>query len=343
MLWKLKAYYYGKKDGKIGLPQKDDPEPAIFEKRVCAAADNSIEKIHRNWGSKDSLLSAKYNMLKESLKRAYEDYNRTKTKLGRDTTINSMTFYRIEQYVIGLAEAAATYLVFRIFGENLLMTMFMTISIMIGLPLAGHFCGKFLKQGIKNVRENFLFSFSILIVVSFLAVVAILRSRYVDAINNQDHIISHNTMTIAFIALNLVLFIVSIVASYFVHDTDPDIYKFKRRYEKTQKRFQKTRAKRDSWKCNKEGEAKAVAEAAKSIIMLYRDHNLRKRMKLGNKEKPISFNNNPIIDTPSFEFEKESYDHLDLGSEPKIYKISEQTKGIINEPNRSSKKEVIPF
>ncbi|NWG32586.1 MAG: hypothetical protein HXY29_13995 [Rhodocyclaceae bacterium] len=345
MFWRLKAWYYGKKDGKIGLPQRDDPKQAPFEQRVHAAADNTIKKIHGKWESADSLMSARYQITKDTLRRAWDNYDKAINRLGRDTTVNSMAHYYIVLSIIGLAEAATTYVIFGLFGESSIITIIMTISIMIGLPLAGHFCGRFIKHGLKDKKEKILFFIVMCIAVSFLVAVAIIRNIYmtIAAQNGQERMISSTTATFTFITLNLTLFIASIIASYFAHDSDPHIYGLKRRYEKNHRRFQKIRANRESLRDKKKGESEAVVEAAKEIIAAYRDHNLRKRMKLGNMERPISFNNNPVIDIPSFEFETESNDHQNVRSEhKKIYKISD----IVGEATKrdiSNEKDALPF
>jgi hypothetical protein len=53
------------------------------------------------------------------------------------------------------------------------------------------------------------------------------------------------------------------------------------------------------------GHTEEVKNSARTIIMLYRDHNMRRRVKAGDKEVPISFKREPIINMPSFEFEEE--------------------------------------
>jgi len=303
MFWKLKAWYYGKKDGKLGIPLKDEETPAHFEQRVCAAAERSISAIHRKWKTMDAILKGKYRTREDYFERASHNYETRIAELGRDTTVGSLLPYHFILGLIGICESAVNIVVFRILGENTLFTGLMAIVVLIGLPLVGHHVGKSLKHGWQSLTEWMLYPVEIFIAVGGLIAFSIVRKEYIA--NTGQNFLSENIAVWTFIALNLLLFVGAVVASYTAHDKDPDIYRFKKKYNLTQKHYHNIDSKRLAWRDDHKGLAEEVKNSARTIIMLYRDHNMRRRMKSGLKEMPISFKREPVINIPSFELDEE--------------------------------------
>jgi len=302
VFWKLKAWYYGRRDGILGMPPRDEETPAPFEQRVCAAAERTVSAIHRKWKAKDARLSGENRDREDVFKRAFKNYETKRSELGRDTTVGTMLPYYFILLLIGICEFAVNIVVFRILGENTVFTGLMAIVIFIGLPLVGHHVGKSLKHGWQSLTDWILYPVEIIITAGGLIAFAVVRRDYIA--NTGQNFLSINVAVWTFIALNLLLFVGAVVASYMAHDKDPDIYRFKKRYEQTQKPYHDIGARRLAWRDKMKGHAEEIKNSARTIIMLYRDHNMRRRMKASLKEMPISFKREPIINIPSFEFEE---------------------------------------
>ncbi|MBI1926993.1 hypothetical protein HYR99_22465 [Candidatus Poribacteria bacterium] len=301
MFWTWKAKWYGKKDGKLGIPPVEQETPAPFERRVCTAAERTISRIKRKWETIDATMGGKLRTCLEAFQRAKENYDAKKDELKRSTTVRTLIPYYLTQSLIGTSEFAVNLVVFRILGENTLFTGLMAIVILISLPLAGHHIGKSLKTGWKSLTDKVLYPCEIAIVLGCLIAFAILRKDYLSAAG--QNFLPPNTAVCTFIALNLLLFIASTISSYVAHDKDPEIYSFTKRYERAQARYNDINAQRQAWRAKQEGHANEIKQVGRAIITIYRDHNMRQRKKASETEMPVSFKQEPTIFVPPFEWD----------------------------------------
>jgi hypothetical protein len=299
---RITAWFNGRRDGKISFPLADDPTPAPFEQRVCAIANTIINKIHGIWAARDARMSGNHRTFEDWFQRTNSDYESKRQELGRDTVVEKLWHYYIILALIGLCEMAANIVAFRILGENNLFTYIMALAILFGIPMAGHFLGKSLKQGWQSTRGKILVSAAILVVIGCLIGFAFIRKDYISA--NGLNILSSRIAIFSFISLNLMLFFVCSLAAYMAYDSDPLIYDYKKKYSQFQRAFNNIDAARNAWSKGQEGKAKEVRESAITIIQIYRASNIRKRFKSGDGKIPESFKCPPDIPIPDFDWKK---------------------------------------
>ncbi len=144
-----------------------------------------------------------------------EDVQERTGRMAPIIHFKSMFLYVLLLIGIGLCEVPLNMQIFQKFGEAFFITVIMASSLAISIPVLAHFSGVFIKQ--RKEKKEFLY-FGILCVLLFLVFnfgVSIFRA-YVLAENIGEE--SSYLNIVIFTCLNLILFVIGVLAAYFSHD-----------------------------------------------------------------------------------------------------------------------------
>lgn len=117
---------------------------------------------------------------------------------------------------IGLSEVAINYQVFKQFGENLIFTAIMALSLCLVVPLLAHKTGKMLKQWSDNKIGYSIMSFG------FTAIIAGIFYK-VASLRLKDPKVDIDSFYI-FFGLALSLYLAGLIVSYFHFDSSEEFY-----------------------------------------------------------------------------------------------------------------------
>ena len=212
----------------------------------------------------DKVVQRDYLVAKEELEMVQE-------RTGRKTPIihfKSAILYVLLLLGIGICEVPLNMQIFQKFGEAFFITIIMSASLAIAIPVLAHFAGVFIKQR-KEKREFLWFSvLSILLFVIFNFGVSIFRA-YVLADNIGEE--SSYLNIVIFTTLNLILFFIGVLASYFRHD---ESYELEHAHEK----FLIEKKKYDKEKFGIQDKIKGLAEAQNTQLKARNEqHNIDRK------------------------------------------------------------------
>lgn len=154
--------------------------------------------------------------------------------------------------LIGIGEVPLNAMVFRIFGDNELMTWVMSLIIGLILPFAAHFVGQKVRQhgegfSLANALKACFFS---AIIIGALYSITLMRQEYLHnesaSIGLAPEVVSASFL---FFWVNLAIFATAIVVAYMAHDPIPGYQQQERDLRKAEKAL--TRA-GEAW--DREGE-----------------------------------------------------------------------------------------
>lgn len=325
VLLSLQARHTGRLDGQRGRPSEDSESitynvvkrravgehgsPVLhevdcatyYEQKLCKMADQEVRKVYQKWQSLDAKLIPLHKNAQHKFRQAEENYLQRKDRLGRDPVFNSTPFWYMPLiFVFGIAELAMNAQVFDIFGSARFETIVMSLILSFAIPVSGHFWGRFLREDQKE-RPLVMLSIGTLAVIIFsLYSLAAVRYSFFKALTpNNDETIFNAWMF--FLSLNFLIFMVSVFASWYSHERDFRLLKFKRDYMAALREIHKIEGKRNSLKSSCHNIAFQIRDAMHEIISIYRHHNLRSRR---SDARPQAFENLPEILIPEFEEEQ---------------------------------------
>ena len=277
-----KARRFGKKDGrswrrpfwplrkkaKEPQPALDQTSPAQFETELNEAAESDIRKVSSAWEALDEKLKPKYcrlltrfRLLREKLPTEREEEKTAKANYDKAAKAfldlfpsdfnKKWVFFAL--FIIGIVEFPLNGLVFAIFGQGKFETYLFAAVIGVVIPFAGHLVGHNLRQEERNNTQRLTLIISLVLVLAALMSIGFLRAQYLSALLKSMPVginISPLWATIIFLSLNLLLFTVASVLSYWGSHPHHTLYKkLKRDLE-----FAENSLKKEA------GEAKAVAD-----------------------------------------------------------------------------------
>jgi hypothetical protein len=149
--------------------------------------------------------------------RARESLKALQQKLGRDhldITFKSVKWYFFLLAVIGACEFPLNMKVFETFREGVTQTMIMAFSLVIGIPIAAHFEGLFLKRRKDHAANPLWAAFIAVMLVALSVYVGLLRAEYILAATGADS--SLNTQV--FVTISIFLFSIGTLLSFAHHD-----------------------------------------------------------------------------------------------------------------------------
>lgn len=263
---KIEVFETDKKDllaTENGLLDKKKLEDDDFIKNEFNIKRSEIENY-------DKVVQRDYLVAKEELETVQE-------RTGRKTPIihfKSTILYVLLLLGIGICEVPLNMQIFQKFGEAFFITIIMSASLAIAIPVLAHFAGVFIKQR-KEKREFLWFSLlCILLFVIFNFGVSIFRA-YVLADNIGEE--SSYLNIVIFTTLNLILFFIGVLASYFRHD---ESYELEHAHEK----FMKEKKKYDQEKFGIQNKIKGLAEAQNAQLKSRNEQHTSDQKQVNNTE-----------------------------------------------------------
>jgi hypothetical protein len=271
-----------------------------FEQRVCKMADRAIRKVYEKWQSLVAKLIGEQKTWEEKLRQAEENYRVRKRELERDTTFDVTPWWYFPMIAIfGIAELAMNAQVFDIFGSARFETIIMALILSFAIPVSGHFWGRFLREDEKEKPLIFLSIGCLSVIVFSLYSLAAVRNSYFKSIVSSDAETVFNAW-LFFLSLNFLVFLISIYASWYAHERDFKLFKFKRDFMAALAHINTLGSRRNALKSSCHNQIFRLRDAAHEKISIYRQHNLRKR---GDDRRPSAFESLPDILIPEFEEE----------------------------------------
>ncbi|MCI0698773.1 hypothetical protein L0337_43080 [candidate division KSB1 bacterium] len=271
-----------------------------FEQRICKMADRAIRKAYEKWQSLDAKLIGEQKTWEEKLRQTEENYLIRKRQLDRDATFDSTPWWYFPMiFIFGIAELAMNAQVFDIFGSARFETIIMALILSFAIPISGHFWGRFLREDEKEKPLIFLSIGCLAVIVFSLYSLAAVRNSYFKSIVSSDAETVFNAW-LFFLSLNFLVFLISIYASWYAHERDFKLFKFKRDFMAALSHINKLGSRRNAFKSSCHNHIFRLRDAAHEKISIYRQHNLRKR---GDDRRPQAFESLPDILIPEFEEE----------------------------------------
>jgi len=340
--WKAKRE--GKKDGRLGYPESD--HASQYEARRIAVAESTIDGFTRRYEREDKKLKEQYceemvalDNLNERIKAIEQDHQeakraeqeRRKAAAPRPPVPVPISYWIIFAF-LAVCEFPMNAAVFDILGEAKWLTYLLAAGLGVVIPLAAHFLGIQLRNEspFQSFRGALKALFIFLVVLAVLIGIAYIREKYVagaDIVKILGIKMDPRMVTEIFLSINLLIFMVATIASYFYHiDVTDEIKRERYHYERIRKASQKLlngvsdnlkplyknrdeleesisrlRTARESifnqWKAR----AKQICKTKEWLISLYRHENIKSRLAAGKGgEEPPSFKKKPEIDLGIF-------------------------------------------
>jgi ABC-type multidrug transport system fused ATPase/permease subunit len=266
---RVQARRRGRYDGAQGVPAP--AEASAFppgEFRLKQTADREFEKLARRWSQRDMRLKGRYcarlrevRMLKVALTEA--EYERRRLEDAHEENVTSISLERKVRYAkrgreqdwrmsplayglfmgaVLIGEFPLNAIAFRLFGEAELLTYVMTLVLAASLVGSAHILGILISLEHPTRVQLGLLGVCIAAPLGAIAAIAMVRQAYVTGLGQAG--ISPGAVTAAFVLINLLIFTMAAVLSYFTHDpvarqiraTEAPLRQFKRRMARLQRR-----------------------------------------------------------------------------------------------------------
>jgi hypothetical protein len=334
--WKFWSRYsnfnarrHGRIDGAKGIPLADQEERTGYEMELKQAGEELIKQIDREWSRLDSKLKSGYctalgecrsaqsaaQQAETDYQARSQDYEQVWNKMKEAPYVRlNPTPYWLIMIFLGIAEFPLNAIVFRLFGDSEALTFLFSSVLGFGLPCAAHFLGMSIKKRPFNeegLTADKLLTILLTVIPIFVIIgVAYLREQYIE----REIDITLGGFTLFFVAVNFLVFLVALMASYFAHDADfekarHDLKRAKERLKtaesnlktarsqvaQAEERLQRNKAEREKTFDGKKGEVGEINDFIQRVISVYRTHNIRAR---ASQVMPNSFKDYPEIKVP---------------------------------------------
>lgn len=227
----------GRIEGRQNKPPREQTIPSEFEKNIKNEIEAIIYAVVKGWTDADDRLFRQYcgaerdrenteneigrlqGQCKE-LKKAYDDNQKIVDDSGGLLYLNKPAYYVIIA-VLFLLEIPVNYTVMQILGLDPILTAIVTAGPAAILVFGAHFTGITLKSGKDRFSRLGPLALAVAILtLVILTGIAYLREEFIAQFGEQllgIHL-NRTVITITFATLNLVLFLVGVLASYLAHD-----------------------------------------------------------------------------------------------------------------------------
>ncbi len=268
-----------------------------YEQTICKVADRDIRTVYQKWQSHDAKLIGEHKTWEHKLRQTEENYLTRKQELDRDAMFDYTPWWYIPLIIIfGIAELAMNAQVFDIFGSPRFETIIMALILSFAIPVSGHFWGRFLREDEKD-KTLVLLSVGCLgvIVFSLYALAAVRNSYFKTSVPSTEETMFNAWLF--FLSLNFLIFVISVYASWYAHERDFKLFKFKQDYTRSLKRIHKIEGMRNALKSGCHNRILQIRDRAHQTISVYRQHNLLHR---NDDRRPKAFDMLPDILIPEF-------------------------------------------
>lgn len=275
------AKWNGLIDGRKGIPSADANTSTPFENRVRDKANQVISKIYGRWQKTGAKLSSKLQEAQSRHVRALGNYEQSKDASGRDARPKPHWYFPFI-LMLGIVELYINREVFARFGfqhsENIANheSWFLALVLSFSLPVAGHFLGRILRERSRNKNKIKLWLATITAIASASTITYISWLRATTILAGDGSAFDAR-LWLFFLSLNLLVFLVAIIASYYCHEEDQDIRGDKQDFEKKERNLRVMEGRRNSHNAVYKNRAEAVNHRYKELINIYRQANIRNR------------------------------------------------------------------
>jgi uncharacterized membrane protein (DUF441 family) len=229
-LLKLSAWFNGRRDGKDGVPHKETKSPPQWEVELKNRYENTVRRIIEGFVSKESIWSHKYKNCIEEIgtnqlkcKDIEDSLLKREGRLHLNTKIGK-TAYIIILLILALTEVPINSIVFDILQEAKIFSYILAFGLAFVLMLMAHIVGSMIRH-----REHKSIQIGLIIVtVAVLAGISYLRSNYFAAENLSEGFLKSldlKAVLALFWGINIMIFFIAIVLSYYAHDSNHDFEK----------------------------------------------------------------------------------------------------------------------
>lgn len=242
---------------KKGKPYLDAPHLAakVYAQKLTDLAENGeathtkeldtltqkrtaeINEIDRAYQDREHDLAEKVHTAEREYREVRQDLQDIQSKTGRNHPLihfKSGILYFLLLFGIGLAEVPLNLQIFQKFGEAFFITMIMASSLAIAIPVLAHFTGVFVKQRKEKKEYTYFAILCIAVFVIFNFGVSIFRTAVLAEAMGQA---PNDLNIVIFTCLNLILFIIGVLAAYFRHDESYELEHIYEDYQKAKKSF----------------------------------------------------------------------------------------------------------
>ena len=217
-------------------------EEATYTKELDALTQKrtaEINEIDRAYQDREHDLAEKVHTAEREYREVRQDLQDIQSKTGRNHPLihfKSGILYFLLLLGIGLAEVPLNLQVFQKFGEAFFITMIMASSLAIAIPVLAHFTGVFVKQRKEKKEYTYFAILCIAVFAIFNFGVSIFRTAVLAEAMGQA---PNDLNIVIFTCLNLILFIIGVLAAYFRHDESYELEHIYDDYQKAKKGFNK--------------------------------------------------------------------------------------------------------
>jgi hypothetical protein len=231
---------HAKKDGKLGIPTIDQSLNPPFVMQLKNVGDQGVKQFEEEYHRRDARMLADYCRLKreeETLKQAIkkptgeldkakEDELAARRQYAKHFHVGALTYWFVMLLILA-GEFVLNTVVFKILGDDKDKTMLAALGVGIAVPWLGHALGGqfrhgFLENG-KVGRHAVSIIAILLAVVAGFGAISYLREKFFEGSHIDSILGIHmdpTAVTVAFIALNTLLFVAAAIASYLHHDPE---------------------------------------------------------------------------------------------------------------------------
>ncbi len=293
---------------KKGKPYLDGPHVAYktFDDKVKdleangnAVLDNELNmieerrndeetQIHKEFSTREGELESRGKVLERDFVTVKQELSNIQDRVGRSSPVihfKSGFLYFLLLIGIGICEVPLNLQIFQKFGEAFFITVIMASSLAIAIPVLAHFTGVFIKQRKEKKEYSWFAVMCVAIFFIFNFGVSIFRA-YVLAEHMGE---SANDLNIViFTCLNLILFIIGVLAAYFRHD---ESYELEYSYAK----FQKVKKGYDKEKSELKGKMNALSNEKNGQLKKVHDVYMEEKRNLFNTKNTFVSKRNEYI------------------------------------------------
>jgi hypothetical protein len=298
----------GRRDGKKNDPPPEAVKPSQLEASLAERGNQHLAQIYGRARDRDEKLQGQQEQAQKRFEYADQEYQKTsaryeakKQALGRDVIVHfPRALYVILLLLLILGEFPFNAVVFRVFEEAEILTIVMAVTVALAIPISAHFIGIMVRHWAPPWwRTGLYVLISIAVVVGGLFALNYVRGLYVAS---QSEALGQSTaregIEYAYFAINLLVFFVALIASFFAHDEDQEIEKLRAhtlrlaaRRDAAQTTLSQVKAARDALLQKSKGQAEEVMGIIRELVRIYRRANTHRR----SQAAPPCFHEEPAF------------------------------------------------
>jgi len=225
----------GRRDGRADppLPPWSAEQLPPFLNELKELGDSSINSISRDWSSRDEKLeplvrdalhernaaAEDRSVLQKRYEAAREHYRDVHGVSPQDGVSGLFRTYYIVLFLLFIGEFPINMFIFRLFGENELLTAAVTFALAMAILCSAHFLGDQLRQGAFRSKKNTAITLvMILVPAAVLIGISWARKDYLGQMGGIAAELDPSMLLLVFLSLNTLIYVVATFLSHYVHD-----------------------------------------------------------------------------------------------------------------------------